>query len=146
MCNNNVCGSSTNGGCVCEVVRFICNLQSQVRDEPNCCNSRPLSTSPQVRRADTRPFILYLNNGDLFRPFINTFPFRSPILRVEKMEGCCACCRVLRMVSSVPRDEEISVGDLMCGKVRLECTNTFVTIDLDRCAGIQCLKDVRLNC
>lgn len=141
-CSSNCGGNS--GGCVCEVVRFICNLQSQVKchKRDKGCTRPVLGRHVDTKPYNTRPFILYLSDGSLFQAYINPNT-QTPIFRVEKMEGCCCRLRALRLVGECG---EPILSSVLSGKGKIVCTDHFVTLNLECCCGIQCLEDIRLDC
>ncbi|MFF2876332.1 CotY/CotZ family spore coat protein [Gottfriedia sp. NPDC057991] len=54
--------------CVCDVVKFINDLQDCATHTcPTGCDVPFLGANPNVPLANTRPFLLYLANGELFR-------------------------------------------------------------------------------
>ncbi|MFB7139576.1 CotY/CotZ family spore coat protein [Gottfriedia sp. NPDC056225] len=54
--------------CVCDVVKFINDLQDCATNTcPTGCDVPFLGANPNVPLANTRPFLLYLANGELFR-------------------------------------------------------------------------------
>jgi spore coat protein Z len=140
-----MCNAETNRGCVCEVVKVICHIQQNRERKDACLNScdRPfLGEERCEEKPNTRPFVLYTREGSLWRAFFDDCGCvgRSSVFRVEKMDGCCATCRVLK----TPRDFNNDDGVFNCD--RFEPTDSFITIDLSCCCGIQCLRDVFLDC
>ncbi|MES9681326.1 CotY/CotZ family spore coat protein [Gottfriedia acidiceleris] len=54
--------------CVCDVVKFINDLQDCATNTcPTGCDVPFLGANPNVPLANTRPFLLFLANGELFR-------------------------------------------------------------------------------
>lgn len=98
-CNDNGHSSSN---CVCEVVRFINELQDSITD--NCltgCDTPFLGGNCNTPFANTRPFVVFDKSGDLFVPASCYsvpglhVPLPSPLLRVESADDCCAVLRSL---------------------------------------------------
>jgi len=139
MCNNCNGGSE---GCVADVVKFIDILQKQVKPCPKhegCDKPRLGTRPPSTRKFNTRPFILYMQAGQLFEAQYGTDPEdTSPYLRVEEVECGCCKCRVLKPVCESPGTRG--------GKRRLKGTDYFVTIDLGCCCAIQCMEDTFIKC
>lgn len=136
------CGKSTNptgsrnGGCVCDVVRAILDIQNQaVQDECSPCTANcflePLGgiVSPTRSQADTRVFMLLTKDGSPFKAFFNSQGYSnsgnqknsnnqknqksdyctSVFFRVEDMfDDCCATLRVLE-----PIDDNNGTADLL---------------------------------
>src|SRR5262245_28731520 len=64
-----------NNNCVCDVVKFINDLQDCATNTcPTGCDVPFLGANPNVPLANTRPFLLFLPNGELFRvpAFLNS--------------------------------------------------------------------------
>lgn len=131
--------------CVCDVVRFINDLQDAVDTHADCpenCLRPQLGVVGGVADApNTRPFLLYTKKGELFEAFYrvpNTTTFcPSPIFRVESVDGCCAVLRVLRPETTSPTPPkgcETFGGTLIA-------TDQCVVVDLNCFCAIQCLED-----
>ena len=135
-------------GCVCEVVRFIHNLQSQVKPDPRKVHgcTRPTLDDDCHDKNNTRPFVLYLKDGSLFKAFFehDSLILRSPIFRVEKIDGCCALLRVLRIVPE-PNAKEADITVAFSRDVKLAKTDSFITVDLNCFCGIQCIEDRKIK-
>ncbi len=121
--------------CVCRQVRFIDKLQRKFASD--CCISCDAPqlgmNVPGVNSFNTRPFILFLENGEPFA--IAPDPVTAPgttttIFRVESVDG--DCCAVLRAI--------VIMNGVFIG------TNACVTVDLCEFIGIQCLPDVFIGC
>lgn len=162
--NDDVAGTQSTRGCVCEVVRAILDIQNQaVTDECSSCTTNcflePLGgiVSPARSSADTRVFTLLTKTGT---PFVTTFstengtePCASVFFRVEDVfDNCCATLRVL-----IPLDEGDDVVDLLngdgtavslralCDVDDFEASDSCVTVDLSCFCAVQCVADVNLG-
>ncbi|HEY8364860.1 MAG TPA: CotY/CotZ family spore coat protein, partial [Haloplasmataceae bacterium] len=120
--------------CVCKVVKFIDRIQRKFSQ--SCCISceapRLGENVPGVSAFNTRPIILYTEEGAPFA--IIPDPIGDPttttnIFRVESVDNCCAILRALVV------EDDVLVG-----------TNSCVTVDLCEFVGIQCLADVFIGC
>ncbi|MBO9128625.1 CotY/CotZ family spore coat protein [Bacillus sp. 165] len=159
--------------CVCDVVKFINELQDAVTDTcPTGCDTPFLGANTAAPFANTRPFVLYTKSGDLFLPsncfkFAGDFFTISPFLRVESVDDCCAVLRVLTPVAEDHDDDCHSRGskhslqeearELICAftnglhnghktiPVNLEASNSCITVDLNCFCAIQCLRDTRVR-
>jgi hypothetical protein len=139
------------------------------------CFLTPLGTlSPTRHRANTRVFTLLTDDGDFFKAMFKRERRRdregilqnemerenerehhncfSIFFRVSNVfDNCCATLEVLE-----PRDERgkkvklFKDGkldlDAVCEVERFEATGSCVTVDLKFFAGIQCIKDVFIDC
>lgn len=126
--------NSKNIGCVCDVVKFIAELQSACDDftcTANCLN--PMLGMPSSgTKANTRVFSLYTEDGTLFDvEFLTTSCTRdsSEFFRVESVDECCAVLRVLKL-------QDGSMG--MC---KFENTDQCIVCDLNRFIAIACVED-----
>jgi spore coat protein Y len=139
--------------CVCDVVAFIDDIQDAVEENDlcptNCLNPILGDVFNQEPRANTRPFVLYTEEGKLFKAFFKPVMHThekgkgfeecdSPFFRVESVNDCCAVLRVLQ-----PTDE-------FCDVVKepqedLVATNSCITVDLRCFCAIQCLDDIFLR-
>ncbi|NLG82528.1 MAG: spore coat protein Z [Bacilli bacterium] len=123
--------------CVCRTVKFIDTLQRKFATDTNCisCDAPRLGMNvPGVNQFNTRPFILYLENGE---PFAISYDILDPtatttVFRVESVRDCCAVLRAL-IVGGTP--EELTFTP----------TTACVTVDLCEFIGIQCLPDTFIN-
>ncbi|MFD3447361.1 CotY/CotZ family spore coat protein [Microbacteriaceae bacterium 4G12] len=124
--------------CVCDVVKFINELQDVAQDScPTGCENPILgancgSTSPI---ANTRPFILFDKKGQIFLPascfniknntshFLLDISVPLPFLRAESVDDCCAVLGVLAPDTSTLSEkakEELA-----------ELINRFITDEVD---------------
>lgn len=121
--------------CVCRTVKFIDMLQRKFALDGCCisCTAPRLGENvPGVNTFNTRPFILYTEDGSIFE--IAPDPITAPttltsIFRVEYVKDCCAVLRALVVENGA-----------------LTGTNACVTVDLCEFIGIQCLADVFIGC
>ena len=140
--------------CVCDVVRFINDLQDAVDNDDLCPESclRPQlgGVANNNNRANTRPFILYTKSGEPFEAFFdsgNAGKCTSPFFRVESVDGCCAVLRVLT-ISRGPEGNDNQVCFYFKQRtnpgnpVRLVRTDQCVVVDLNCFCAIQCLEDL----
>ena len=121
--------------------------QAVVPTEIGCnrCNSPVLG---ETSRANTRPFILYLPNGEAFKPaFLTDSPQEPlPVFRVEDVCGNCATLRALtrKHHGCMNGGFEFDDGyDQHHGE--LVPTRTCLIVNLNDFVAIQCLEDVFLN-
>ena len=135
---------SNNSCCISDILNTIVILQNncnKVENTPNSCDSPILGLRETNCFAyNTRPLNLYNCNGTLL-----TFPYsitnngteitgESSALRVEKVENCCAVCRVL-----APNPDETATNPYVT-------TNDFVTVNLECTCIIKCLTDTYISC
>lgn len=119
--------------CVCDVVKFINDLQDCATNTcPTGCDVPFLGANPNVPLANTRPFLLFLPNGELFRvpAFLNNRTMMaagrnesggdgndgdknkdkncmdSVVFRVESVDDCCAVLRALVGMDRVRGDNK----------------------------------------
>ncbi len=144
------------GECVCDVVEFINDIQDAV-DDDNCgtdCLNPVLgaNTDKKKLRANTRPFVLFTDEGKPFEAFFNSYGHKfckSIFFRVESVNDCCAVLRVLRPERT--EDFEDDYNHKKCKEDKIECevfgglelerTNNCITVDLRCFCAIQCLTD-----
>ena len=109
--------------CVADTVRFINRLQQAVVPTEIGCNRCNSPVLGETSRANTRPFILYLPNGEAFKPALLT---DSP------HHGC--------MNGGFEFDDGYDQhhGELVP-------TRTCLIVNLNDFVAIQCLEDVFLN-
>ncbi|PGL72966.1 CotY/CotZ family spore coat protein [Bacillus sp. AFS055030] len=161
--------------CVCDVVKFINDLQDCATNTcPTGCDVPFLGANPNVPLANTRPFLLYLANGELFRvPAFNNnmMPIMAQqrdgggdnnnknaqvnncqdtvVFRVESVDDdCCAVLRALVPVNPAQGNNKNNNQNTFCELVDAEmfvASNTCVTVDLDCFCAIQCLRDVHVS-
>ena len=147
---NNNSNSNRSANCVTDIVRFINRLQQNVVSTEmgfSQCNTPVLG---EASKANTRPFILYLPNGEAFRLVTLTGSSNEPIpvFRVEDVNGNCATLRALALrrrccVNNQPGFNDFN--DFNVTETELIATRTCVTVNLNDFTGIQCLNDVFLK-
>lgn len=146
MCND----KKNNNDCKClaEILTVICILQENSECADSCldtCDRGFLGCSPVAIRCNTRPVVLY--NCCTGTPW--EFPTAkedilcdtvgatcSRVLRVEKIDGCCATFRVL---ATNPDTAEAAT-------IPYVTTNSFVTVNLNCVGAIRCLQDTFVDC
>ncbi|MFD1735351.1 CotY/CotZ family spore coat protein [Bacillus salitolerans] len=141
--------------CVCDVVNFIADLQDAVEDDLDCptnCLRPVLGAFENKHKANTRPFILYTEDGKPFEAFFKPetdecpcgeehhgkkldFYCKSIFFRVESVDGCCAVLRVLEPDCLHSNCPQIADTD------NLRRTCSCITVDLRCFCAIQCLDD-----
>ena len=130
--NNNEC-------CLCNILEVIRVLQCKAEklDEIDQTCDRPflgnLLSSSFV--FNTRPVTFYNSENEIISlPYtLNGVTSTSSVFRVEKVEGCCATCRVLApnpVISEFP----------------YVATNDFFTINCNCICCLQCLPDTYVDC
>lgn len=155
-------GRRRHEGCICEVVETILELQNHVveEDDDTCgtsCFLEPLGGINNKHRrshADTRVFMLLTEDGSPFKVMFYDKDYgwyKTPFFRVEDMFGdCCATLRAIAPVSESYEPLSAVDGESLDASAMMEFyhfkkTDTCVTVDLSRFAGIQCIADVNLN-
>ncbi|MDM5153863.1 CotY/CotZ family spore coat protein [Bacillus sp. DX1.1] len=126
-------------GCVCDVVKFIDELQSACVDficTSNCFN--PMLGMPSSgMKANTRVFSLYSKDATIFvADFLtdNCTIDSSEFFRVESVDDCCAVLRVLKLEDS---------GNL--GICKFNKTDQCIIVDLNCFCAIACVEDTVIN-
>lgn len=135
---------SNNDCCISDILNTIVILQNnceKLDNIPNSCDSPILGIrNSNTFVYNTRPITFYNCAGGIW-----TFPYSitydgaevtgtSSVLRVEKVEGCCAIARVL-----APNPDTTSVFPYAA-------TDDFVTLNLECTCIIKCLPDTYINC
>lgn len=157
---------SKHGGCVCDVVRAIKDIQDQaVNNDCEGCQSNcflePLGgiVSPSRRhQADTRVFMLLTKDGTPFKAFYRDNDVCdndciSVFFRVEDIfDGCCATLRVLEPLNSNRAEVDLLNADgtkidfrKLCQVRNFNLTGSCVTVDLNCFCAIECIADVFLD-
>ena len=136
MCNNN--GEACK--CLAEILAVINVLQQNACTSETCldtCDRGFLGCGTNSLNCNTRPIMLYLNNGEpLAMPTTKddiTGTTTSTVFRVEKVEGCCCTLRVLS-VNAAGSEYPYSA------------TNSFFTMNLNCCCSLRCLSDTYVEC
>ena len=132
--NNNEC-------CIANILEVINVLQCQaekIDDIPNTCD-RPFLGSISSNGSfvfNTIQITLYNSNNTLITmPYtLNGNNGTSSVFRVEKVNGCCATCRVL-----APNPDTESVFDYVA-------TDNFFTINCKCTCALACLPDTFIDC
>ncbi|WP_053361910.1 CotY/CotZ family spore coat protein [Bacillus sp. FJAT-27251] len=160
-------GGSAKGGCVCEVVRAVLDIQESVAENCECpsnCFLEPLgaiSPSKHRKQPNTRVLVLKNSDGSPFHAFFKGCPDAcvSIFFRVEEVfDNCCATLRVLRPLKEGPGNKLFPVdltGDFkdkccidlnaVCKVDEFEATNDCITVDLSCFCAVQCIEDVELD-
>lgn len=145
--NNSNANRSAN--CVADTVRFINRLQQAVVPTEIGCSRCNTPILGETSKANTRPFILYLPNGEPFRLAVLTdHPGEPiPVFRVEDVNGNCATLRALATRRASCRENSSSFDECNCMRFETEFvpTRTCVTVNLNDFIAIQCLDDVFLK-
>ena len=132
---------TNNECCIADILEVINVLQCQaekIDDIPNTCD-RPFLGSISSNGSfvfNTRPITLYNSNNTLITmPYtLNGNNGTSSVFRVEKVNGCCATCRVL-----APNPDTESVFDYVA-------TDNFFTINCKCTCALACLPDTFIDC
>lgn len=126
-CNNHC------DNCIAEILKVILILQQSANQLDSClesCDRGFLGQQCCPTCCNTRPIVLYTcgSNGIPLSLPISKNPNEettSSVFRLEKLDDCCATCRVL----TVNSDNTFTA------------TNSFFTINLDCVCIIRCLND-----
>ena len=135
MCNNNV-DTKNCENCIAEILKVILLLQQSVCQNDTCLQTcdRGFLGQNCTTFFNTRPIVLYTcssGSTPLALP-ISKEPGEtttSSVFRLEKLDGCCATCRVLA-TNTEPSTTSPYVS-----------TNSFFTINLNCVCIIRCLDD-----
>ena len=139
MCNNNETNSCEN--CIQDILKVILLLQQSVCQNDTCLETcdRGFLGQNCATFCNTRPIVLYTccagNSQPLAMP-ISKDPAvteTSTVFRLEKLDGCCATCRVL-----APNTDTTSLYPYVA-------TNSFFTINLDCVCILRCLDDTYVD-
>ncbi len=135
LMDNERCNRCDN--CIADILKVILILQEGANQIDSCletCDRGFLGQQCCPNSYNTRPIVLYLCGA-------NSVPFSVPIsksptettmssvFRVEKIDDCCATCRVL----------------VVNGENEYISTNSFFTINLDCVCCIRCLDDTYIE-
>lgn len=131
--SNNCCDN-----CIAEILKVILILQQSVTQSDSCletCDRGFLGQQCCPVCYNTRPIVLYTcgSNGTPLSLPISKDPSEtttSSICRVEKLDGCCATCRVLTYDTATSS---------------YTATNSFFTINLNCVCCIRCLDDTYVD-
>lgn len=133
MFNN---GQDNCENCIAEILKVILLLQQNACKNDSCLETcdKGFLGQPCNAYLNTRPIMLYCcngNNNPIAMPISKspTEEETSSIFRVEKLDGCCATCRVLTL-----NTEENPTYPFVA-------TNSFFTVNLDAIMCLRCLDD-----
>ena len=134
--NNNQDRNNCCNNCIGDILKVILILQENAECGDACldtCDRGFLGQQFSATLYNTRPIVLYTcatGNTPLSMPVsrIPTETTTSSVFRLEKLDDCCATCRVL--IATV--DESVAT---------YTSTNSFFTINLDCLCSIRCLDD-----
>lgn len=101
--------ANRNANCVADTVRFINRLQQAVvPTEIGLSSLQYTRFRMKLQKANTRPFILYLPNGQPFQlaTFTDSPMPTIPVFRVEEVNGNCATLRALAPGDSMNFNEK----------------------------------------
>ncbi len=128
--------------CVCESVKKIDRIQKKLGQNAGCLSCESPVLGSNVLSFNTRPFILYCEDGTVFRTVTSIDPTdQTPetygfVYRVEEVCDCCAILRVLTVTGSTP---------VRVIGAQVASTNVCITVDLCEFIAIQCLPDTFLS-
>lgn len=135
MCNNNN-DNNTCDNCIADILKVILLLQQSVCNNDTCLQTcdRGFLGQNCTTFCNTRPIVLYTcgSNGVPLALPVSRDPAvteTSSVFRLEKLDGCCATCRVL-----APNTDTTSVFPYVA-------TDSFFTIDLSCVCILRCLDD-----
>jgi hypothetical protein len=127
--------------CIVEILKVILLLQQSACPNDSCletCDKGFLGQSCN-NYCNTRPIVLYCC-GSCSTPISmpisksSTETETSSVCRIEKLDGCCATCRVL-----ANNTNEDSSYPFMA-------TNSFFTVNLNCVSCLRCLDDTFVDC
>ena len=135
MCNNDVEKNNCEN-CIADILKVILLLQQRACGNDSCLQTcdRGFLGQGTTLFSNTRPIVLYTCSN-------TTTPLAMPttrdaesettstVFRIEKLDGCCATCRVL-----APNTEPETTNPYVA-------TNSFFTIDLNCVCILRCLDD-----
>lgn len=134
MCNNNEVNNCEN--CIADILKVILLLQQSVCQNDTCLQTcdRGFLGQNCTTFCNTRPIVLYTcssGSTPLAMPISKdpAITTTSTVFRLEKLDDCCATCRVL-----APNDDTTS-------SFPYEATNSFFTINLNCVCILRCLDD-----
>lgn len=139
MCNNE--NNNTCNNCIQEILKVILLLQQSVCQNDSCLETCDKGFLGQSCSSffNTRPIVLYTcgtGNSPLAMPVSKspTETSTSTVFRLEKLDDCCATCRVL-----APNTDNESTYPFVA-------TNSFFTINLNCVCCLRCLDDTFVEC
>lgn len=135
MCNNNN-ETNTCENCIADILKVILLLQQSVCQNDTCLQTcdRGFLGQNCTTFCNTRPIVLYTcssGSTPLAMPISKdpAVTTTSNVFRLEKLDGCCATCRVL----TTNTDEDATYPYV--------ATNSFFTINLNCVCILRCLDD-----
>ena len=133
MCNNN---QNTCENCIADILKVILLLQKNACQNDTCLQTcdRGFSGQSNSLFSNTRPIVLYTystGNEPLAMPTSRdpATTDTSTIFRIEKLDDCCATCRVLT-ANTEPN-----------ATYPYQSTDSFFTINLNSVCILRCLDD-----
>ncbi len=132
--------TNSNNCCIANTLCIIAELQNNAEKfdcEASTCDRRFLgNVNNSTFCYNTRPVTFYTCNGTLVTlPYtLNDVNSNSSVFRVEKVNGCCATCRILANNSDQASD--LPYVD----------TNSFFTINTECICILKCLADTYIPC
>ncbi|MGL4337924.1 MAG: CotY/CotZ family spore coat protein [Turicibacter sp.] len=136
--------------CVFEMVNYIDQLQKNLKIEKLPCNNLLTTYLGSSSLTNTRPFVLYLPNGNPFELayFCAYDLVPTTIFRVEEIHGKCAILQVIGKLAP-NHYEGYCVDELtrLCEpstNVKFVPTQVYFTVDLTKFMAIHCLDDIFL--
>ncbi len=134
MCNNDT-ERNTCDSCIADILKVILVLQQNACGNDGCLQTcdRGFLGQGTTLFSNTRPIVLYTcsnTEAPLAMPISRdpTVTTTSTVFRIEKLDGCCATCRVLAPSEEGATNPYVS-------------TNSFFTINLDCICILRCLDD-----
>ena len=138
MCNNNENNKCEN--CIADILKVILLLQQSVCQNDTCLQTcdRGFLGQNCTTFCNTRPIVLYTCNGGntpISLPISKdpSVTETSSVFRLEKLDDCCATCRVL-----APNTDTTSGFPYVS-------TNSFFTINLNCVCILRCLDDTYVD-
>ena len=139
MCNDNNNRNNCES-CIADILKVILLLQENVCGNDSCLQTcdRGFLGQNCTTFCNTRPIVLYTcgSNGTPLSLPISRDPLEtttSNVFRLEKLDNCCATCRVL-----APNPDTTSLFPFVS-------TNSFFTVDLNCVCIIRCLDDTYVD-
>ena len=138
MCNDN---TNNCNSCIADILKVILILQESVCGNDSCLQTcdRGFLGQNATSFYNTRPIVLYTcgSNGTPLALPISRDPAEtttSTVFRLEKLDDCCATCRVLE-----PNPDTTSTQPYVS-------TNSFFTMNLNCVCALRCLPDTFVEC
>ena len=138
MCNNNENNNCEN--CIADILKVILLLQQSVCQNDTCLQTcdRGFLGQNCTTFCNTRPIVLYTccgGNTPVSMPISKDTAVTetSSVFRLEKLDDCCATCRVL-----APNTDTDAAYPYVS-------TNSFFTINLNCVCILRCLDDTYVD-